>query len=152
MRLASSVRAGSASSPKLALACLLLAGGGGVARADLGATRWLNAAIRTSSANDARSPFYQPQPASDVFQGGTGSAPPPPARTVPAAVQPKTLPPAPALEAARARLQKAFVRYTRLVTSDEPGDVDAALEEYRAASAEVKKLEAAAKKATMPPH
>jgi len=44
------------------------------------------------------------------------------------------------------------VRYTRLVTSDEPGDVDAALEEYRAASAEVKKLEAAAKKATMPPH
>lgn len=145
MRLVNSVRVGSRVSPSLALASLLLAFGATGARGDLGATRWLNVPIETSSANGPASPFYRPEKASDVFQDGNGVTPPP-ARIAPALAKPSADRLTVELQAARARKQKAFKWYTRLVTSDERGDVDAALEEYRAAIKEVERLEAATKK------
>jgi len=145
MRLVNSVQVGSRVSPCLALACLLLAFGATGARGDLGATRWLNVPIATAGANDPASPFYRPQEASDVFQDGSGVTPPP-ARIAPAVAKPNAERLAMELEAARARKQKAFKWYTRLVTSDERGDVEAAREEYGAAIKEVERLEAAAKK------
>ncbi len=101
---------------------------------------------------DPGSLYYLADPGDDSFAvagfEAEGAVRPPPART-PEAPGPE----APGLEApgpesppdrlaeARQRKEKAFERYTRLVTTGGEGDVQEALREYREAVARLKELE-----------
>jgi hypothetical protein len=119
---------------------------------------------------DPASLYYDPNPrrADDFLEPGDADTAPPPAdasRPADSAREASPEPTAPALrpdverddappsvagtsvlEAAQARRDRAFRAYTRLVTSDEQGDVDAALAEYKAAVDALERLQKEPKK------
>lgn len=116
---------------------------------------------RVEVGEDSGSLYYLADPGDDEFalagfetkspvrtpEEGTWTAPttpePPPAWTpeAPGPEPPGTEAPNDPLAEARARKEKAFERYTRLVTTGGEGDVQEALREYREAAARLKELE-----------